>query len=217
MTKKKLILRIFTPIVLVAVTISAISLFVGQKPSKTNTPNASFVSHNLDIESQIQSDVINQKISSEYNGNYVFKTIIDVSFNKNISNASENLAYEYISGYPDKNTFLYFMNKKKLAESKDEIITLVNGKYTKTKNSKKISEGIYFGNNNKSYVYTEDKNGTIEIDEFLYSIDLEISLTAYWIKNINSPSPNVIYIREKYIYDELASNFMYITYAYEMI
>lgn len=217
MNKKKLLLRIFIPLILIVVIVSAVSIFLGKTPSKQQTPDASFVNHTLNVETQIQTDVLNQKVCPEYNGNYKYKSIQDVSFNREISSASERLTYEYISGYPDKNTFLYFMNKKKLAETQNEIITLVNGKYTKTKDSTKITEGIYYGNLNKSYVYIENKSGTIEIDETLYLIELEISQTAYWINKPIHSSGCELFVREKYVYDKHASNYLYITYVYEMI
>ena len=218
MNKKKIAKRIIIPIVLLVMVATAICVFAINKKSPETPPPASQVSqNNSNIEDNINTDVINQKICPEYNGNYVFKSIKDVSFNKDVSPSSEKLTYEYISGYPDKNTFLYFLNKEKKAETKNEIITLLNGNYTKTIDSTKVEEGIYYGNLDKSYIYIENEEGSIEIDETKYSIELEVSFTAYWLDKPVTPSNTKIYVREKYIYDELASNFLYVTYVYEMI
>lgn len=220
MSKKKIAKKIIIPIVLLVMIASAVCFFAVNKKSPEAPPSVSHVNQNNDIttiENKINTDVINQNVCYDYNGNYVYKSIRDVSFNKEISSASETLTYEYISGYPDKNTFLYFLNKQKKAETKNEILTFLNGCYTKTVNSSKAAEGIYYGNSDKSYVYIESENGSIEIDETKYSIELEISFTAYWLEKPPTPSSTKIYVREKYIYDELASNFLYVTYVYEMI
>lgn len=217
MTKKKIIKRIVIPIVLLVAVVSTICIFAVNKKPKQEIPIATVVNQEIDIEDIIQTDVINLKICPEYNGNYVYKSIKDVSFSEDTSASSEEFAYEYISGYPDKNSFLYFLNKQKLSETKNEIITLVNGKYTKTNNKEKIEEGLYYGNLDKSYVYVENQDGTIEIEDTMYSIELEISHTAYWLEQNITPSSTKIYVREKYIYNEHSSNFLYITYVYEML
>lgn len=222
MHKKKIAKKIIIPVILLVMIASAVCIFAINKKPKTSPPPVSQVSqnnNNIDkIEAIISADVINQKVCSEFNGNYVYKSIKDVSFNKDIPSSSESLTYEYISGYPDKNTFLYFLNKKKVEETKNEIITLISGSYTKTINSTKVSEGIYYGNLDKSYIYIENEKGSIDIDETKYSIELEISFTGYWLDRPPvTPSSTKIYVREKYIYDELASNFLYVTYVYEMI
>lgn len=220
MHKKKIAKKIIIPVILLVMIASAVCVFAINKKPKASPPPASNVSqnnNNSNIEAKVSADVINQKVCSEFNGNYVYKTVKDVSFNKDIPASSESLTYEYISGYPDKNTFLYFLNKQKLEETKDEIITLINGSYTKTVSSKKVAEGIYYGNQDKSYIYVENEQGSINLDNVKYSIELEVSFTAYWLERPITPSSTKIYVREKYIYDELASNFLYVTYVYEMI
>ena len=220
MSKKKIAKKIIIPILLLALIATAICIFAINKKPNSTPPSVSQVSQNNNIdtvENNIKTDVINQKVSPEYNGNYIYKSIKDVSFSKDISSTSESLTYEYISGYPDKNTFLYFLNKQKTTEAKNEILTFLNGNYTQTVNSSKINEGIYYGNKDKSYVYVEDETGNVEIDGTKYSIELEISFTAYWLDKPVTPSSTRIYVREKYIYDELASNFLYVTYVYEMV
>lgn len=217
MTKKKIIKRVFIPIILLVAIVTTITIFAVNKKPKKELPVVSVVKQELGIEDIINSDVINHKVCPEYNGNYIYKSIKDISFDENASDESKKIVYEYISGYPDKNSFLYFLNKEKHNQSKNEIITLLNGKYTKTNNSEKIAEGIYYGNLDKSYVYVENENGLIEIEETKYSIELEISNSAYWLGQNITPSNTIIYIREKYILNEHSNNYFYITYVYQMI
>ena len=218
MSKKKLAKKIIIPVVLVVLIATAIIIFAVNKKPKTNTPNVSIVTHdNQNIELEIQDAVLNHNVSKEFNGNYVYKSIKDVSFANEISDSDKALTFKYLTGRPDENAFRLYLNNKKTSESENEILTFIEGQYTKTTNGTKTSEGFYYGNLNRSYVYVEDPNGSIEIEENKYSIEIEISQTAYWLNKSIVTSPTIIYVREKYVYDELASNFMYITYAYEMI
>ncbi len=218
MEKKKLAKRIIIPIILVAVIASAVIIFAVNKKPKTNPPIVSVVSQQeRDIEFEINNAVINHNVSKEYNGNYVYKSIKDISFANDISEDTKALVFKHFTGKSDENAFRLYLNKQKLSENQNEYITLIEGQYTKTINSQKVSEGFYFGNLDKSYIYVENPKGNVEIKDSKYSIELEISQTAYWLDKTIIPSPTTIFVREKFIYDELASNFMYITYVYEMV
>ena len=218
MSKKKLAKKIIIPVVLIALVASAIIIFAVKKKPKSNPPIVSVVTQQeRDIEFEINNAVINHNVSKEYNGNYVYKSIKDVSFANDISDEGKELVFKYITGRPDENAFRLYLNKKKTIEHKNEIISLIEGQYTKTIDGLKSSEGFYYGNLDKSFVYVESPDGTIEMEDGNYSIELEISQTAYWLNKTIIPSPTTIYVREKYLYDEQASNFMYITYVYEMI
>ena len=219
MSKKKLAKKIIIPIILIALVASAITVFaVTKKKSKETPPIVSIVTNEeRDIEFEIQNAVANHNICKEYNGNYNYKSITDVSFANEISDKDKALTFKYITGSPDENAFRLYLNKKKLAEQKDEFISLIEGQYTKTNAGLKSGEGFYYGNLDKSYIYVENPEGTIEMEDGKYSIELEISQTAYWLDKTVIPSPTTLYVREKYIYDELSSNFMYLTYVYEMV
>lgn len=221
MDKKKIFSKkIIIPVVILILVVSAICIFLitnNKKDNKPAAPDASNVSQTEVIENEINIDVLNKKICQEYNGNYTFKSIVDVSFDRKISYENEKLIYGSISGFSDKNSFIYYLYNKKVNDSKNEIITLVNGKYVKTKNNRKVENGIFYGNLNKSYVYVLDKDGSIEIDNRNYSIVSEISNTGYWLVNNIDQESTTIYIREKYVYDNVSGNYLYVTYAYSQI
>lgn len=221
MDKKKLFSKkVIIPIAILVLVIALTSIFLVSKKStgsnNSDTP-AENVSQNNDIESKIQADVLNQNVCVNYNGNYVFKAVADVSFPKEISSDSKKLAYKYFCGSTSKNSFLYYLYNNKTRNSNNEIITLVNGKYTKSQNNKTISTGLYFGNESKSYIFIEDENGTIEFNGKNHKIDSEISLSGYWLSNNILDANNIIYLREKFYYDNIQESFIYVTYIYEMI
>lgn len=221
MDKKKLFSKkVIIPIAILVLVIALTSIFLVSKKS-TNTNNSDTpienVSQNNDIETKIQTDVLTQNVCVNYNGNYVFKAVADISFPKDISSDSEKLAYKYFCGSTSKNSFLYYLYENKTRDSKNEIITLVNGKYTKSQNNKTISTGLFFGNENKSYVFTEDENGTSEFNGKNHKIDFEISLNGHWLSNNILDTNDIIYIREKFYYDNIQESFIYVTYIYEMI
>lgn len=220
MDKKKISKKIIIPAIILVLVIGITSIFLlnkNKKNTNNSSPSIETVNQNTDLENEIQTDVINQKISAEYNGNYKFKSIADISFAKEISRDSERLIYEYFTGAKDKASFRYYLDTNKAQNSKNEIITLVNGKYSKSINKKLTEQGLYFGNQNKSYVYTESNTGTIEINNKKHEIGFEISLNGYWIKNNLLTNSNIIYIREKFYYDNIEENFIYVTYIYEMV
>lgn len=221
MDKKKVFSKkIIIPIIALVLIVSAICVFLitnNKKPNNPEAPDASNVSQNEIIENQINTDVLNRMVCEEYNGNYTFKSIVDVSFDKKISYESEKTIYRSICGASDKNSFIRYLYTKKLNESKNEIITLVNGKYTKSQGNKKIENGVFYGNLNKSYIFIQDKNGATEINGRTYSISSELSLTGYWIINNISNSNITIYIREKFVYDEISGSYINVTYAYELM
>lgn len=219
---KKIIISIIC-IVLVAVIATSIFLLIRNKnKSKTeNSPVENVGQTAKDIEEQINSDIINQNVCVDYCGNYIFDSIQEITFDTNLS-ASEKLeVFKELSNnhvnVKDTNTFTTYLSIQKHFNTSKEIITLVNGKYTKSIGSTKAETGLFFGNENKSIIFKYDKKGETIIDEKTYSPSHEISLTGYWLPNIILSSNDIIYIREKIYYGNAGLQCMYITSAYKMI
>lgn len=214
--------KVILPIIAVILIVSTICIFFVTKNrnnSNTNVPDASNVNQVNQLENQINTDVINKKVCSEYNGNYKYKGIVTVSFENKMTYAEENDAYKIIDKRAyDKNSFLYYLNIESNNKLKSQIITLVDGKYTKSNGSTRLEYGLYYGNLNKSYVYKADKNGTIEIDGEHYSITHEVSQTGYWLANNNLNNGKNLYVIERRTYQAVSKTYSYyITYLYEMI
>ncbi len=229
--KKSKAKKIIISVLIIALIATAVCVFFVTKNKKKKNDNSSPVipvNQSKTIESQINSDVINQKVCPEYNGNYIYYGIADISFNEIISRYDEYQIYKYIAGsnINDKNTFIHYLNNQKRYEKTGETITLLQGKYTKSIGSTKNESGLFFGNLNKSIIFLKDSNGTTVIDEKNYSQAFEISETGYWLSNkiIESFSKieknediEIIYLREKFYYGENVKKFFYVTYAYKMI
>lgn len=219
MEKKKIFSKkILIPIIVLVLVISVTSIFLLNK--KSNTKETQFVEpiNNIAlIEANINNDVLNLNVCVNYNGNYKFEAIADISIPNDITKENEYLIYKSFTGAEDKNSFLCYLYSQKIIDSKNEKISLINGKYTKSISSNKKEQGLYFGNADKSYIYIEDDSATIEIYGKKHKTGSEISLTGYWLPNPNNNQSKYIYIREKFYYDNINSSFIYVTYIYKMI
>lgn len=223
--KKSKLKKILIPIIIIVVIAAAICLFfvIKSKNNKKNNNNsAENVSNSSNIEEQINSDIINQNISVEYNGNYIFSSILNIEFDGNPSIDEKNKIYKALANnnirVKDANTFGNFISDKKDYKKTKEIITLVNGRYTKSIGSTMAESGLFYGNLNKSLIYVKDSDGPTIINGSKYSSSFEISLTGYWLpNNLSSNNGSYIYIREKVHYGNTGEKFVYITYMYEMI
>ena len=196
--KKSKLKKILIPIIIVVLIAIAICLFfvIKSKNNKKNNDNtAENVNSGSNIETQINADVINQKVCVEYNGNYIYDSIINVEFDGTLSTEDKNKIYKSIAKnnvhVKDANTFGNYISNIKKYENSKEIITLVNGKYTKSIGSTKAESGLFFGNLNKSIVYKKDAKGATTINEINYSQSFEISQTDT-SKSVPSPSQTVI-------------------------
>lgn len=223
--KKSKLKKILIPIIIVVLIAIAICLFfvIKSKNNKKNNDNtAENVNSGSNIETQINADVINQKVCVEYNGNYIYDSIINVEFDGTLSTEDKNKIYKSIAKnnvhVKDANTFGNYISNIKKYENSKEIITLVNGKYTKSIGSTKAESGLFFGNLNKSIVYKKDAKGATTINEINYSQSFEISQTGYWLQNnLSGNNGDIIYVREKVHYGNTGEKFVYITYIYKMI
>ena len=214
---KKILIPIIIVLVLIAIAIIIFVVVKNKKKAPTPPPVTEVVSQKPSVDEVINSDILNQKVSKEYNGNYKFKSIMEVQFDTELTLEEQNSAYKAIANVSDKTSFLYYLRNKKNIEKIDETITLIDGKYTKSIGTTTAESGLYFGNLNKSAIFTKDENGSTIICDSPYSLTYEISQTGYWITNI-IPSPNnIIYIREKITYGLLKDKCLYVISAYQMI
>jgi len=229
--KKTKAKKIIISVLIVALVATAICVFFVTKNKKnknSNQNNVTPINQSSSIESQINSDVINQKVCPEYNGNYIFYGVADISFTESLSKYDEYQIYKSIAGssIKDKNTFIYWLNNQRRYEKTGEIISLIQGKYTKSIGQTKAESGLFFGNLNKSIVFLKDPNGTTIVDEKNYSQAFEISETGYWLtqklrdsfSNIEkNDNLEIVFIREKFEYGNNVKKFFYATYAYQMV
>ena len=223
--KKSKLKKILIPIiivVLIAVAVCLFFVFKAKNKKKNDNNSAENVNSSSTIESQINSDVINQNVCVEYNGNYEFQAVMYIELDSNLSTSEINKTYKALANnninVKDANTYYSYLSDKKNPDKTKEIITLVNGKYTKSIGSTMAESGLFFGNENKSIVFEKDNKGTTTINDLNYSQSFEISLTGYWLpNNLSSNDGTIIYIREKVHYGNVGEKFVYITYAYKMI
>lgn len=223
--KKSKAKKIIISILIVALIATAVCIFLvtkNKKNNKTENNSVTPISQTSSIESEINSDVINQKVCQEYNGNYIFYGVADISFEESLSRYDEYKIYQSIAGSntTDKNSFIHYLNKQNNYDNTNKIITLVNGKYTLSIGQTKAESGLFFGNLNKSIIFIKDPKGTTIIDEKNYSQAFEISQTGYWLSNKiteKNSDLDIIYIREKFYYGNNVKKFFYVTYAYQMI
>ena len=229
--KKSKVKKIIISVLIVALIATAICVFFVSKNNKnknSNQNNVTPVSQSSSIEGQINSDVINQKVCPEYNGNYIFYGVADISFTESLTRYDEYQIYQSIAGssIKDKNTFIHWLNGQKSYSKTGEIISLIQGKYTKSIGQTKAESGLFFGNLNKSIVFLKDQNGTTIIDEKKYSQAFDISETGYWLseslrnsfaKIEKNDDIEIVFIREKFEYGNNVKKFFYVTYAYQMV
>lgn len=229
--KKTKTKKIIISVLIIALIATAVCVFLVSKNKKSgNNSNDVIIpiGQTSTIESQINSDVINQKVCPEYNGNYSFYGIADISFTESLSRYDEQQIYNFISGttIKDKNTFIHWLNNQKRYESTGEIISLIQGKYTKSIGQTKAESGLFFGNLNKSIVFLRDPEGTTIVDEKTYSQAFDISENGYWLSPKvqekfaeieNKEDIEILFIREKFYYGNKIQKFFYVTYAYKMI
>ena len=215
--KKHLSKKIIFPLVLVVVAVVVIGCFFAFRKPKDSQSSAPAVDIVAQYDKESYAAALRLEKCPDYNGNYKFTSVLDVSFDEDYSTQQQNIIFQAINGSRDKNEFISKIHDKKQKQAaENEIITLANNKYTKSKNGSTLEYGVFYGNRNKSYVYINDSTGTITIEGIRYSEGFEISLTGYWISNIVS-SNNTLYIKEKYKYGTLSDKYLVVTYQYNLI
>ena len=165
-------------------------------------------------------DIIEQKVSQNYNGNYKFKTVGAITFNENLKAEQIEYICEQKFKTTDINGILYSLNKDKKSEANtnEEKIVLKNGRYTKSHNGTKVVEkGRYFGNDDLSEISLLTNNG--------YEPTYEMSLTCIkgelissTITDDSNPDRTKLYLYRK-VYSSSDDKLLLftITYVYEML
>ena len=165
-------------------------------------------------------DIIEQKVSQNYNGNYQFKSVGAITFNENLTAQQiEKICVEHFKT-TDINGILYALNKdtKAEAENNKEVIVLRNGRYTKSQNGTTVIEkGRYFGNDDLSEISLLTSNG--------YKPTYEMSLTCIkgelissTITDDSNPTRTKLYFYRKITSKNNPNLTLFtITYIYEMI
>ena len=223
--KKKKIAIIVTVISLVLIVAILGVFFVVQKVNKNNSEknNASNVNYSTSRDDkllQATKDIIEEKVSPNYNGSFVFKDVI-----LNINSFNDKLDFEQITtiveskGAGDINGLrkLLIESKSNEVAGNKEVLTFKSGRYTKTYHGSYVVEkGRFYGNDDLSEVRIL-KNGQ-------YTPSFNISLNIDEQQLINSASDTTNPSGTKlYIYRDFYSNtddklvLFTATYVYEMI
>ena len=212
----KKVLIIIVVIALVVVFTSCFFLFKKKVSNDTPTQNTQFTSLQT-IDNAANAAALRRDYSVDFNGNYVYKSIADISFDKNLTLAQQNQIYNAICGAKDKNQFVAYLIQKTKNDTDGEIITLSNSKYIKSKNGKMLEYGLCYGDRNKSYIYKHNNSGTITIDNQNYSLNSCVSLTGYWLKDTIPSYGDILYIKQNYYYGTVTNSYLVVTYTYQMI
>lgn len=215
---KKVSKKVIIPITILLLITFVVGVFVAFKPKKkTNNdapPVSSPVKELAQIKNNISKDVANNNISVDYNGNFSYYTVVEITFEDELSISEQNAILKQISNCNNKNGFALYLDKQK--SSQNEKIILNNGNYTKQKNGIDVEKGLFYGNTDLSYVYVEKEDGKITISEKPHSLEYEISLSGYWITKKVKSSSTIVYLREKVYYGVENQKYFYVTYSYKM-
>lgn len=164
------------------------------------------------IEKLVINDVVNKNISVELNGNYKYKSIIELVYEgESLSSDKELISYE-ING-KSKSELEYELHIQKHRHF-NEYISINNGYFRTQNNNVLTEEGFYYGNTDKSYAYIKNPNGNIELNGNYYSITYAISQTGYWLRTEHDTDGTKLYIRQKILCD---GKYLLVTYEYELI
>lgn len=220
MCKKKIPKKILIPIIAtVLVVITSISIFFvvknNKKTEQDNTPEASNVALKLtasEIDKKVNQDVVNKNVSVNLTGKYIYSSIVELVYEENAISAYQNLTYTKIDNSKASQLQNYLHKLKH--RHYNEYISLYNGKYIKQNNNILAEEGFYYGNDDKSYIYIKNPDGTISQNNELYSISYEISQTGYWLNQTPENDGTQLYVREKILCN---NRFFLVTYLYKIV
>lgn len=213
---KKVFVIIVSVIALLVIIVGCFFLFKKNTAPKTTPQFASQTGYNS-IDRNSNAAALRHDYNVNYNGNYKYNSIMDITFDKDLSISEQRRIFSDICGAKDKNTFVAYMIKKRASIDNGVIITLCNGKYTKNKNGNILEYGLCYGDENKLFIYKRDNSGDITIYDEKYSLNSFVSLTGYWLPYTISSNYDVIYTQEKYYYDAQTDSYMILTCAYQMI
>ena len=219
--KKKVILTISLVSIFLICAIIGTFFVVRKINNKNSNPNnATNVSMNTnDKLFKAPVDIIEQKIPQNYNGNFKFKYVSSLTFNKDLTTEQIKKICES-KGSKDPNGLLSAIRTNKLNDSKDnnELIVLKNGLYTRSYNNSQIVEkGRYFGNDDLAEISLLNNNE--------YKPTYEMSLTCIKGEMISSeiveslnPGQTLLFIYKNFYSNEDKKLVLFtVTYVYEML
>ena len=167
--KKSKLKKILIPIIIVVLIATAVCLFFVFKAKNNNKKNNNPVENvnSNSIESEINSDIINQKISPEYNGNYIFQAVMHIELDSNLSIDELNKTYKALANnnvnVKDANTYYSFLSDKKNYNKTKEI----SEKLLETKKKQqafKEAFGKTYINEFKDYVFVNPQGKLLRPD-----------------------------------------------------
>lgn len=214
--KKRIILISILSFVLIAV-IAISSIFIVKnskdKKNKSNVPTSQNVSQT--DTNGINKDILDKKVSSNYNGTYVFNTIKDIEFSDKL-NATEIRALYKNKNVSNKNELFDLLKKEKLSEKETgERIIIYNGNINKVIEKDNIStpiegtEGYFYGNDDLSEVTITNTNET-----FFISLHYKSKDAAVVVSEKTSTNGTKLYVMRK-IYSKYDPTLVLINITYE--
>ena len=122
--KKHLSKKIIFPLVLVVVAVVVIGCFFAFRKPKDSQSSAPAVDIVAQYDKESYAAALRLEKCPDYNGNYKFNSVIDVSFDEDYSTQQQNIIFQAINGSRDKNEFIsrvglviilnHFVNQKNL-------------------------------------------------------------------------------------------------------
>ncbi len=199
---------------------------INNKDNDSSTP-ATNVNSSLGVDERLfeaHKAIMNEEVSADFNGNYKFKTVSSIIFNKDLNKEQiEKICALQGTNDPNGLQGKILETKKAEATQNNEVIVLKAkdgyGSYTRSYNSKDVIEyGRYFGNNDLSEISIYDYATK---DYFsLYDMSLT-SIKEADITSLNSSAnthKDKLYLYKKVYSKENPNLILFtITYVYELI
>lgn len=205
--KKKIVIIISIIAVCIIVAVSLFFVFKNVKDKKQNSNPATNVSLTTNEQKRKEAEkaIIRKETPYNYNGNYQFSHVGNITFNENLS--SEQIKTILKShGVSDLNSFINKMNEHELAK-KESLVLNANtsqngegGRFTLSQNSpsKKINEyGIYYGNDDLSEIYIYNEKTKKHESKYRMSLTCPEDIIIP-IGSINSDNSKYVYIFKNY-------------------
>lgn len=219
--KKKIVIIISIIAVCIIVAVSLFFVFKNAKDKKQNANPATNVSLTTNEQKRKEAEkaIIRKETPYNYNGNYQFSHVGNITFNENLS--SEQIKTILKShGVSDLNSFINKMNEQKLTElnTYKESLVFQNGRFTRSHNSpsKNIIEyGVYYGNDDLSEIYIYNEKTKKHESKYRMSLTCPEDIIIP-IGSINSENCKYIYIFKNY-YNGNGDVLMTATLVYERL
>lgn len=220
--KKKIVITI--SIIATIVIVLVVGLFFILKNVKNNKNDKNSASNvnmtNTEQKYQeAQNAIIRGEIPYDYNGNYSFSHIGNVSFNEKLSDEQIKLILSK-QGVKDINSLINKLYDKKTAESKNhsEIIVLNNGKFTRSYNETQktiIEYGIFRGNNDLCDIRIKNKTTNTHDLKYRMSLTYTEELVATTGSENEEDSTKVYFFKD--FCNDNGDVLMTVTYVYSRL